>query len=87
MAQKAVVDGSEKYINSPDHPTHDTSKSGYPIVKTGTQVRCSCGEIHTAEWRDSAVGISIPGGHGRYNHYKCPNGDGAFAAEAGSKLK
>jgi len=83
-ADTTVIDGS-KTINSSSHPTHSTSKKGYPIVDHDAVVDCEhCSEVHAVA--DDDVYRSIPGGHKRWHHYVCPNTEHGkpFAAESGS---
>jgi hypothetical protein len=81
------VDGS-KHISSRNHPTHDTSKSGYPIVERGALVDCThCDETHEADYQDSEVGLDVPGGGKRHNHVTCPHTGRMFAAIAGSRTR
>jgi len=80
--EEAIIDG-EKYTSGTD-----TSKRGYPIVATGRTVDCDhCDEVHEADYRVGDVGLDVPGGHKRHNHYTCPNTGYMFAAEKGSKLR
>lgn len=65
-----------------------TSKKGYPIVEKGEMVECEhCGESHEADYRDSDVGLNVPGGHKRHNHFTCPETGYNFAAQKGSKIR
>jgi hypothetical protein len=82
-----VVDGS-KHINSRDHPTHDTSKRGYPIVERGTLVDCEhCEDAHPADYSEGDIGLDVPGGGKRHNHVTCPNTGRMFAALADSRTR
>lgn len=81
MAEQ-IVDG-EKRINGTE-----TSKRGWPIVETGTDVDCAhCDGIHEADYRDSDVGLDVPGGHKRHTHFTCPETGKMFAAKDGSRIR
>jgi hypothetical protein len=87
MPDTLGVDGS-KHISSRDHPTHDTSKRGYPIVDRNEMVDCThCEETHQADHTAGEAGLDVPAGGKRHNHVTCPNTGHMFAAVKGSRTR
>lgn len=84
MAQDPIPGGD--YRSSRAYDEHKTSKSGRPRVSSDEPVSCDhCGDVHRGT--DDAVGRDIPMGHGRWEHYTCPETGNTFAAKKGSNRR
>lgn len=79
--EATIIDGTKRQAEN-------TSKRGWPIVSKGQLVKCHhCDVAHIADYRDSDVGLDVPGGHKRHNHYTCPETGRKFAAMKGSRVR